>query len=67
MWKIITERKINENNIEYNAYGVKLGDCSIPDICCDSEEIARFVDLLNKFDVSPINARDVVEDYLAAL
>lgn len=67
MWEIITERKINEDNVEYNAYGVRRGECSIPDICADSEEISRFADLLNKFDVSAINARDVVDDYLAAL
>lgn len=67
MWEVIAEQKVSEDNIEYNAYGVRRGECSIHDICTDSGEISRFVDLLNKFDVSTINACDVVEDYLAAL
>ena len=67
MWEVIKEQKTTEDNVQYNAYGVRREDYSIPDICTDSEEISRFAELLNKFDVSPVNAIDIVEDYLAQL
>lgn len=65
MWTIISEKKINEDIGEYTAYGVRYNCYCISDICTDPEEIGRFVRILNAFDVSPVNALDIAEDYLA--
>ncbi|MGN1422328.1 MAG: hypothetical protein ACI4XA_03045 [Oscillospiraceae bacterium] len=65
MWEIIREQRVTEDNVRYNAYGLRRGECRIPDICADSKEIARFAELFNKYDVSTVNAIDVIEDLLA--
>lgn len=66
MWKIIIETRTTEDGISYTAYGVCKDDCSIPDVCTDKAEITRFAELMNRYEVSTINAIDVVEDYLAS-
>ena len=65
MWDIIMEMRITEDNVRYNAYGLRRGECRIPDISADSGEIARFAELMNRYDVSTVNALDVIEDLLA--
>ena len=65
MWTIISEKKVSEDTEEYTAYGVRYNCYCISDICTDPAEISRFVRVLNVFDVSPVNALDIAEDYLA--
>ena len=66
MWVIISEERMTEDKERYTAYGVRNSSYCIGDLCTDSDEILRFVRVLNNYDVSPLNAIDVAEDYLAA-
>ncbi len=65
MWEIIYEERRTEDNIDYTAYGVRYGSFCIADLFADRREIFRFAKVLNDYDVSPVNAADIVEDYLA--
>lgn len=65
MWTIIYEKKTIEDIGEYTAYGVRNLTFCIGDICTSPDEIRRFVKVLNDFNVSPANALDIAEDYLA--
>ena len=66
MWEIIVQEKVTEDNVRYTAYGVRLGDCEIADICADKDGIEELVELMNRYDASEINAADIVEDFIAA-
>lgn len=65
MWVIISEERMTEDNVRYTAYGVRSSSFCIGDLCADSDEILRFVRVLNNYKVSPENALDIAEDYLA--
>lgn len=65
MWNMISEERINEDGIRYNAYGVKHENICIPDVCCNYEDIRRLVDLMNTYEVSVAHAADITEDFLA--
>ncbi|MBP0984338.1 MAG: hypothetical protein J6A19_11490 [Oscillospiraceae bacterium] len=65
MWEIIYEERRTEDNIEYTAYGVRCGSFCIADLCADRREIFWFAKVLNEYGVSPVNAADIAEDYLA--
>lgn len=65
MWVIISEERITDDLVRYTAYGVRNNSFCIADISSDKDEITRFVKVLNYFEVSPINAADITEDYLA--
>lgn len=67
MWKMTTDILQTEDGAQYTAYGITGGDCTIPDISTDKDVILEFVDRLNKFGASPINAADIVEDFLAEI
>ena len=65
MWEIFMQHRTTEGNTEYTAYGVRYGSFCIADLCADRTEIAHFAHTLNRYGVSPINAADIAEDYLA--
>lgn len=65
MWQVFSEERTTEDNVRYTAYGVRCLSYCIGDLCTDSGEIRRFADMLNTFEVSTLNAADIVEDYLA--
>ena len=60
MWVIISEERMTEDKERYTAYGVRSGCYCIGDLCTDSDEILRFVRVLNNYEVS------AAEDFLAA-
>ena len=65
MWVIISEERTTEDKVRYTAYGVRNSSYCIGDLCTDSDEILKLVRVLNAYEVSPVNARDIAEDYLA--
>lgn len=67
MWTITTDEMRTEDGVEYTAYGITGGDCTIHDISTDKDAILEFVDRLNKFGASPINAAEIVENFLAEM
>lgn len=67
MWKMTKDEMQTEDGVRYTTYGIIGGDCTIPDISTDKDVVIGFVDRLNKFEASPINAADIVEDFLAEI
>lgn len=67
MWKMTKDEMMTEDGVSYTAYGIEGGGCVIPDISTDKDAILEFVEKLNKFGASPINAADIVEDFLAEI
>lgn len=65
MWEIISEARTTEDGVDYTAYGIRKQDFSLADVSADREEAERLIELLNKYDASPIHAADIVEDFLA--
>ncbi|MGN1340425.1 MAG: hypothetical protein ACI4WS_09045 [Oscillospiraceae bacterium] len=65
MWEIIIQHRTTEDNTAYTAYGVRNGSFCIADITTDPADIAAFTQLLNRFEVSPVNALDITEDFLS--
>lgn len=65
MWETFMQQRTTDDNIQYTAYGVRYGSFCIADLCTDAADIKQFAQTLNSFGVSPINAMDIAEDYLA--
>lgn len=64
MWSVIYERKLIDDIGECNVYGIRNLSFCIGDISASAEEIERLVRIFNEFDVSPVNAADIIEDYI---
>ncbi len=67
MWKMTKDEMQTEDGVRYISYGITGGDCTIPDISTDKDVVIEFVGRLNKFGASPINAADIVDDFLAEI
>ena len=52
----LTEQKKNDISV----YGVKYGDLQIDDISADKDRVKKFVDDINKYQLSPIHLGDVI-------
>ncbi len=67
MWEIISEEMTNEDGATYIAYGLCCGDYRIADFSSVMEETEALISLFNRHAVSPVHAKDVIENYFAAL
>lgn len=59
----LTEQKKNDISV----YGVKYGDLQIDDISADKDRVEKFVDDINKYQLSPIHLGDVVDDFVESM
>ena len=59
----LTEQKKNDISV----YGVKYGDLQIDDISADKDKVEKFIDDINKYQLSPIHLCDVVEDFVESM
>jgi hypothetical protein len=59
----LTEQKKNDISV----YGVKYGDLQIDDISADKDKVRKFVNDINKYQLSPIHLGDVVEDFVESM
>ena len=59
----LTEQKKNDISV----YGVKYGDLQIDDISADQDRVKKFVDDINKYQLSPIHLGDVVVDFVESV
>lgn len=59
----LTEQKKNDISV----YGVKYGDLQIDDISTDKGRVKKFVDDINKYQLSPIHLGDVVVDFVESM
>ncbi len=59
----LTEQKKNDISV----YGVKYGDLQIDDISADKDRVKKFVDDINKYQLSPIHLGDVIEDFVESV
>lgn len=62
MYEMIEKKK---NDI--SVYGVKYGDLQIDDISTDKGRVKKFVDDINKYQLSPIHLGDVVVDFVESV
>ncbi len=56
----LTEQKKNDISV----YGIKYGNLQIDDISADKDKVEKFVDDINKYQLSPIHLGDVVDDFV---
>ena len=56
----LTEQKKNDISV----YGVKYGDLQIDNISADKDRVEKFVNDINKYQLSPIHLGDVVADFV---
>lgn len=59
----LTEQKKNDISV----YGVKYGDLQIDDISADKDRVKKFIDDINKYQLSPIHLGDVVDDFVESM
>lgn len=59
MYEMIEKKK---NDI--SVYGVKYGDLQIDDISADKDRVKKFVNDINKYQLSPIHLGDAVDDFV---
>lgn len=59
----LTEQKKNDISV----YGVKYGNSQIDDISADKDRVKKFVDDINKYQLSPIHLGDVVDDFVESM
>ena len=62
MYELIEQKK---NDI--SVYGVKYGDLQIDDISVDKDNVRKFVNDINKYQLSPIHLGDVVNDFVESM
>lgn len=62
MYEMIEKKK---NDI--SVYGVKYGDLQIDDISADKDRVKKFVNDINKYQLSPIHLGDVVDDFVESV
>ncbi len=67
VWTIIAEKFVNEEDLHYTGYGLRLDDYCISDISSIRDEVVRLADTFNSCGVSRVHAKDIVEDYLASV
>lgn len=56
----LTEQKKNDISV----YGIKYGNLQIDDISADKDRVEKFVNDINKYQLSPIHLGDVVADFV---
>ncbi len=59
----LTEQKKNDISV----YGIKYGNLQIDDISADKDKVRKFVNDINKYQLSPIHLGDVVADFVASM
>lgn len=59
----LTEQKKNDISV----YGIKYGNLQIDDISADKDKVEKFVDDINKYQLSPIHLGDVVVDFVESV
>ena len=59
----LTEQKKNDISV----YGIKYGNLQIDDISADKDRVKKFVDDINKYQLSPIHLGDVVVDFVESV
>lgn len=59
----LTEQKKNDLSV----YGIKYGNLQIDDISADKDKVEKFVDDINKYQLSPIHLGDVVDDFVESV
>ena len=59
----LTEQKKNDISV----YGIKYGNLQIDDISADKDKVEKFVDDINKYQLSPIHLGDVVNDFVESM
>lgn len=59
----LTGQKKNDISV----YGVKYGNLQIDDISADKDRVKKFVDDINKYQLSPIHLGDVVDDFVESM
>lgn len=59
----LTEQKTNDISV----YGIKYGNLQIDDISADKDKVEKFVDDINKYQLSPIHLGDVVDDFVESV
>jgi len=59
----LTEQKKNDISV----YGIKYGNLQIDDISADKDKVRKFVNDINKYQLSPIHLGDVVDDFVASM
>lgn len=59
----LTEQKKNDISV----YGIKYGNLQIDDISTDKGRVKKFVDDINKYQLSPIHLGDVVVDFVESV
>ena len=62
MYELIEQKK---NDI--SVYGVKYGDLQIDDISVDKDKVRKFVNDINKYQLSHIHLGDVVNDFVESM
>ena len=62
MYEMIEKKK---NDI--SVYGVKYGDLQIDDRSADKDRVKKFVNDINKYQLSPMNLGDVVADFVESM
>ena len=65
MWKLTETEMTNEEGITYIAYGFICGETTITDFSSVKDEALRFIELLNRLEVSPLHIYDIIEDHFA--
>ncbi len=67
MYEITKKEFKSDDNVVYTSYGIisKSDNIIIDDICCDYNRFVKWVNNLNKLNLSTIHIFDAVNDFLA--
>ena len=58
---------IETKNNDISSYGIKCGNVRIEDISVDKDRVEKFVNDINKYQLSPIHLGDVVADFVESM
>ncbi len=67
-YKCIEQKLFDETIGDYITYGIEITDGNriISDVSCNKEKANNIVNLINKYQVSPVHLYEVIENLLSA-
>ena len=69
MYELIEQKKndISVYGVKYGDLQIDDGDLQIDDISVDKDKVRKFVNDINKYQLSPIHLGDVVADFVESM
>lgn len=60
----IIEKEVEVENNTYVSYGIERGEIRYDDLSINRKKVEKFIDMLNRNNVSDIHISDLIDDFI---